>query len=223
MMSARVALVTGTARGIGAAVVNRLRQDGLRVLTPSRDEMDLLSTDSINAYLSHLIEPVDVLVNNAGINPLGALAEIRDSDLCDTIQVNLIAPLRLIRGLAPGMIERHYGRIVNISSIWGTVSKPGRVSYTLSKAGLNGMTRSLAVELAPCNVLVNAVAPGFVNTELTRQNNTPQEIEKIQQAIPARRLAEPAEVAEVVAFLCSDRNTYIVGQTLLVDGGFTCQ
>jgi len=223
MMSARVALVTGAARGIGAAVVNRLRQDGLRVLTPSRVEMDLLSTDSINAYLSHLIEPVDVLVNNAGINPLGALAEIRDSDLCDTIQVNLIAPLRLIRGLAPGMIERHYGRIVNISSIWATVSKPRRVSYTLSKAGLNGMTRSLAVELAPCNVLVNAVAPGFVNTELTRQNNTPQEIEKIQQAIPARRLAEPAEVAEVVAFLCSDRNTYIVGQTLLVDGGFTCQ
>ncbi|MDE3090041.1 MAG: SDR family oxidoreductase [Chloroflexota bacterium] len=222
-MKTRIALVTGASRGIGAAIAERLQGDGLKVLIPNRGELDLLSNDSIDVYLSRLTEQVDVLVNNAGINPLGSLTELRDIDLSDTLQVNLIAPLRLIRGLARAMTGRRYGRIVNISSIWGMVSKPRRVSYTLSKTGLIGVTRSLGVELAPYNVLVNAVAPGFVNTELTRKNNSPKEIEAIEQMIPAGRLAEPAEVAEVVAFLCSDKNTYIVGQTLLVDGGFTCQ
>ena len=139
------------------------------------------------------------------------------------LQVNLVAPLRLIRGLAPGMVARGYGRIVNLSSIWGQVSRPRRVTYALTKSGLNGLTRTLAVELAAHNVLVNAVAPGYVNTELTRQNNSPQEIDAICQTIPARRLAEPAEIAEVVAFLCSEKNSYITGQTIVVDGGFTCQ
>jgi len=221
--SNRIALVTGASRGIGAAIAIRLRQDGVKVLTPPRSELDLLSDASIDAYLSNLKEPVDILVNNAGINPLGSGIEFRDSDLHDTLQVNLIAPVRLIRGLAPQMKERRYGRIVNISSIWSVVSKPRRVVYALSKAGLNAMTRTLAVELAPYNVLVNAVAPGFVNTELTRQNNTEQELEAIRQTIPVCRLAEPDEIAEVVAFLCSEKNTYIVGQIILVDGGFTCQ
>ena len=222
-MTSRIALVTGASRGIGSAIAVRLRDDGLRVLTPEHRELDLLSNDSIDAYLKHLTEPVDILVNNAGINPLGSLNEFRDSDLADTLQVNLVAPLRLIRGLTHGMINRRFGRIVNISSIWGTVSKSRRVSYTTSKSGLNGLTRALAIELAPHNVLVNAVAPGYVNTELTQRNNSPQEIETLRQMIPAHRLAEPAEIAQVVAFLCSEQNTYIVGQTIVVDGGYTCQ
>lgn len=222
-MTSRIALVTGASRGIGTAIAARLRNDGLRVLAPEHRELDLLSNDSIDAYLNHLTEPVDILVNSAGINPLGSLSEFRDSDLGDTLQVNLVAPLRLIRELTPGMVNRRFGRIVNISSIWGVVSKLRRVSYTISKSGLNGLTRTLAIELAPHNVLVNAVAPGYVNTELTQRNNSPQEIEILGQMIPARRLAEPAEIAEVVAFLCSGKNTYIVGQTIVVDGGYTCQ
>jgi 3-oxoacyl-[acyl-carrier protein] reductase len=222
-MKARIALVTGASRGIGAAIAGRLHDEGIKVLIPSRGELDLLSNNSIDFYLRQLTERVDILVNNAGINPLGSLTELCDIDLSSTLQVNLIAPLRLIRGLAPAMMEQCYGRIVNISSIWGMVAKPRRVSYTLSKTGLIGLTRSLGVELAPYNVLVNSVAPGYVNTELTRKNNSSQEIETIQQTIPAGRMAEPTEVAEVVAFLCSDKNTYIVGQTLLVDGGFSCQ
>jgi 3-oxoacyl-[acyl-carrier protein] reductase len=121
------------------------------------------------------------------------------------------------------MARRRWGRVVNVSSIWSGVAKPRRFVYATTKAGVNGMTRALAVELGPSGVLVNAVAPGFTNTELTAQNNPPAELARIAANIPVRRLAEPREIAEVVAFLCSARNGYLTGQTLFVDGGFTCQ
>ena len=120
------------------------------------------------------------------------------------------------------MIDHHFGRIVNISSIWSLVSKPGRLSYSVSKDGLNGFTRALAVEVAQYNILVNTIAPGFVNTDLTRQNNSPEDIEEICKKIPLGRLAEPDEIERFVAFLCSDTNSYLTGQCLVMDGGFTC-
>jgi 3-oxoacyl-[acyl-carrier protein] reductase len=138
------------------------------------------------------------------------------------MQINLIAPLRIARGVVTGMMDRKFGRIVNIGSIWSLVSKPGRLAYSVSKDGLNGFTRALAVEVASFNVLVNTVSPGFVNTDLTRQNNTPQEIEEICKKIPMGRLAETQEIARFVSFLCSDANSYITGQCLVMDGGFTC-
>ena len=214
--------MTGAARGIGFAIADRLRQEGVTVLAPDRSCLDLSSSASMDAYLSTLNERVDILVNNAGINKLSSGQEVTDADLYETLQVNLAAPLRMIRALSPRMAENNYGRIVNISSVWSVVSKQRRVTYSMSKAGLNALTRSLAVELAPHNVLVNAVAPGFVNTELTSQNNSPQEIEAISRLIPVGRLAEPAEIAELVFFLCSERNSYVTGQTLFADGGFTC-
>ncbi|MFC4767265.1 SDR family NAD(P)-dependent oxidoreductase [Effusibacillus consociatus] len=222
MSNGRTALVTGASRGIGQAIVNLFRQKGIRVLAPSRSELNLLSNDSIDQYLSLVNEPIDILVNNAGINPLASCLDLLDSDLQDTFQINLIGPMRLVRGIVPSMRRRNYGRIVNISSIWSSVSKPGRVVYSASKSGLNGLTRTLAVELAKYNILVNAVAPGFVNTELTRQNNSDSEIRSIAETIPVGRLADPAEIAEVVGFLCSDKNSYITGQILFVDGGYTC-
>jgi 3-oxoacyl-[acyl-carrier protein] reductase len=139
------------------------------------------------------------------------------------LQVNLIGPVRLTRGIVPEMIQRKYGRIVNIISIWSVVSKPRRFTYSISKTGLNGFTRALAIELAAYNVLVNAVIPGYVNTELTRQNNSEQEIQKISGTIPMQRMAEPKEIARLVSFLCSEGNSYMTGQTLIIDGGFTCQ
>jgi 3-oxoacyl-[acyl-carrier protein] reductase len=221
-MSSPTALVTGASGGIGRAIVARLSQDGCRLIEPPEGELDLLSPKSVAAYLSRFGTPVDVLVNCAGINRLASGVEVSDADLADTLAINLVGPVSLCRALAPRMMERRFGRIVNISSIWSVVSKPRRLAYSISKAGLNALTRSLAVELASFNVLVNAVAPGFVDTALTRQNNSPEEIEAIRRSIPVERLAKPEEIAEVVAFLCSDRNTYITGQTILVDGGFTC-
>ena len=221
-MIQKTALVTGASRGIGKAIAEQLKKDGVRLLVPSRKELDLLSNRSIDLYLKALTEPVDILVNDAGINRLGDFAVFSDADLEDTMRINLIAPIRLTRGLMPGMMKRKYGRIVNISSIWSVISKPGRLTYSVSKSGLNAFTRSLAIEVAPYNILVNAVAPGYVNTELTRQNNTEQDLQNIRRTIPMQRLAEPEEIARLVTFLCSEQNTYLTGQCLVIDGGYTC-
>jgi 3-oxoacyl-[acyl-carrier protein] reductase len=220
-MVKKTALVTGTSRGLGKVFAEQLVKNGMRVLMPNRQQLDLLSNISIEQYLSSLKEPVDVLVNNAGINRISQTT-FSDLDLEETLQVNLIGPILLTRGLIAGMIDRQYGRIVNISSIWSIVSRPGRITYAISKAGLNAYTRSLAVELAPYNILVNAVAPGYVNTELTRQNNTEQDLLVIRKTIPMKRLAEPIEIARLVSFLCSEENSYLTGQCLVIDGGYTC-
>jgi 3-oxoacyl-[acyl-carrier protein] reductase len=140
-----------------------------------------------------------------------------------TLQINLVAPLQLTRLVAERMKANRYGRIVNLSSIWSIVSKERRVAYAASKSAINGITRTLALELGPYGVLVNAIAPGYINTELTRQNNSPEQIQAISDNIPLQRLAEPAEIAEMAAFLCSEKNSYMTGQVLVVDGGYVCR
>ncbi|OGR53058.1 MAG: short-chain dehydrogenase [Elusimicrobia bacterium GWA2_62_23] len=221
-MKGRRALITGASRGIGLATAEAFRARGAMVIAPSHSELDLASDVSIDKYLAGLSGGVDILVNNAGINPLGSAEEFTDPDLEAVLQVNLKAPMRLLRGLLPAMRERGYGRIVNVSSVWSFVSKPRRFAYSSVKAGINGMTRAAAVECAKAGILVNSVAPGYVNTELTRKNNSPAELAAISAAIPAGRLAEPSEIAAVIAFLASEQNAYITGQTIAVDGGYTC-
>ncbi len=217
----RKALVTGAARGIGRAIAETLRGAGMEVLAPSRADLDLLDPASIDRFIKdHRGAGVSVLVNNAGINPIEALGEISAENWARTIQVNLTAPFRLIQGFAPGMAEGGWGRVVNISSIWAVVSKEMRASYSSAKSALAGLTRTSAVELATGGILVNAVCPGFVETELTRANNPPEAIEAILRSIPLGRLAQPEEVGRLVAFLCSEQNTYITGQSIVIDGGF---
>ena len=222
-MPQRTALVTGAARGIGAAIAAALRAQDVRVLDAGRASLDLSDPASVTAWLGEHGGGVDILVNNAGINVLNAVEAITPEDWSEMVQVDLTAPLRLIQGVSPGMKARGWGRIVNISSIFGVVTKERRGAYSAVKAGLSGLTRTAAVELAPFGVLVNSVCPGYVATDLTRQNNSPADIEKIEAAIPAGRLAEPDEIARFVAWLCGESNTYLTGQTILVDGGFTCR
>jgi 3-oxoacyl-[acyl-carrier protein] reductase len=221
----RTALVTGGARGIGAAIVAELQSRGVRVLAPPRQELDLADPASVEAYLARQRETgetVDILINNAGINFINPIEKISQELWLQTFQVNLHSPFRLVQAFAPAMKAQNWGRIINISSVFSTVTKEHRAVYSTVKSGLNGLTRTLAVELGPNNVLVNAVGPGYVETELTRQNNSPEALERIVANIPLRRMAQPSEIARFVAFLCSDDNTYITGQLLLIDGGFTC-
>ncbi|MBI5700625.1 SDR family oxidoreductase [Candidatus Saganbacteria bacterium] len=219
-MTGKKALVTGGSRGIGKAIADLLKKEGFAVLAPTRKELDLADNSSVANYISLLTGSIDVLVNNAGINPIGNISEIDDKDLDETIKINLSSPIRLIRGIVPMMGK---GRIVNISSIWSEVSKPGRGVYAATKAGLNALTRTLAIELGERGILVNSVSPGFVETSLTRQNNSEEQIASIKKLIPLGRLANIDEIAHLVCFLCSDKNTYITGQNIIIDGGYTCQ
>ena len=176
----------------------------------------------MEAYAASLEVAIDILVNDAGANPLAPFDQVSDGNLDEVLALNLVAPFRLCRALVPGMAERGYGRIVNISSIWSLVAKPGRSAYAMSKSGLNGLTRSLAVEVAGRNVLVNAIAPGFIATEMTYQNNSLEEVAALVGQLPAGRLGSPAEIAELVAFFASERNAFTTGQVIVCDGGYTC-
>jgi len=217
-----VALVTGASRGIGKSIVKRFEEDGVKVISPTRTQMDLNSDVSVDKFIKSLKDPISILVNDAGINPISEMTNMQDENISTTLQVNLISPIRLIRALLPSMIAQKYGRIVNISSIWSFVSKNGRSIYSVSKCGLDALTRSVAIEVARYNVLVNSLAPGYINTELTKKNNTSREISAIASQIPIGRLGEPEEIATIVAFLCSQKNTYLTGQTIVVDGGYVC-
>jgi 3-oxoacyl-[acyl-carrier protein] reductase len=165
---------------------------------------------------------LDVLINNAGINQLATLEELDDATLNSMLQVNLTGQIQLMRGVLPLLKASHSGRVVNISSIWSQFSKVRRLAYSVAKAGIQGLTQSAAVELGSQGILVNAVAPGFVRTEMTEQNNTSEQLAVIAQALPLGRLASPTEIAEVVYFLASEQNTFITGQTIFADGGFSC-
>lgn len=219
----RTAFVTGGARGIGAAICEELERRGVELVAPSRAELDLANPASIDLYLRRQVNlEVDILINNAGINVLNAVPAIDLATFEEMQNVNLTAALRLIQCFAPGMARRGWGRILSMSSILGLKARQRRAAYSMTKAGLEALTRSVAVEFGPMGVLANSLAPGFVETDLTRQNNSPEIIAEIAAEIPLRRLAKPAELAKVAAFLVSDENTYLTGQTIVVDGGLGC-
>lgn len=217
----RKALITGASRGIGKAIKNLFEERGILVYAPARSEMNLSSNESIRKYVETLSD-VDILINCAGINDLGSIDEMSEEKLQEMLQVNLVSQTMLIKYVSEKMKKNRYGRIVNFASIWCDFSKERRIMYSIAKAGVKGLTTAAAVELSKYNVLVNAVAPGFVNTEMTSQNNTPEQIEALAQALPIKRMAEPVEIAEFVYFLASEKNSFITGQTIFADGGFSC-
>lgn len=220
----KCALITGGSRGIGRAIVARYQKAGFEVFFPSRAELNLLSKDSVDAFISrNKDKKIDVIINNAGINDINLIEDVTDEEIDNMLTTNLISPIRLIRGFVGQMKQRNFGRIVNIGSVWAVVSKAGRSIYSASKNGLHGITNTLALELAPYNILVNTVCPGFVLTELTSKNNTPEQIAALAKDIPLGRLAQPEEIAELVYFLGSENNTYLTGQKIIADGGFTAR
>jgi 3-oxoacyl-[acyl-carrier protein] reductase len=215
----RRVLLTGGSRGIGRAIKENLSCD-FEVIAPSREELDLLDNASIDTFMRRNRE-FDIVINNAGINIIKPLQDISDLDIRKINTINLESPLKLIRECVPHMKEQNYGRIVNLSSIWGVRSKELRTLYSGTKFGLIGQTKALARELGEHNILLNAVCPGFTNTELTSASLSKQQRDEMESEIPVKRFAQPDEIAELVAFLVGNLNTYITGQAIVIDGGFT--
>ena len=222
-MERKTALVTGSSRGIGKSIKEILSKDGIDIISPSRDDLDLSSPKSIDDFLSQLTTHIDIVINNAGILKVGQHDEISTEDFHEVFQVNVVAPFKIISGVIEDMKHQKFGRIVNISSIWGQKSKEGRTLYSSSKAALDALTRSLAIEFAAYNILINSVAPGYIETDMLKQYNTEKELSTIRDKIPMKRFGKKIEIAELVKFLCSENNSYITGQILTIDGGYVCK
>lgn len=227
-------LVTGASRGIGKAIAKNLLDKGAQVIGTGTEiskfeddkiikwlEVDFTNPKSFESFIESLAEigKIDGLVNNAGINIIKPINEVTLVDYEELMAVNLKAPYFIIKKIA-GRLHQG-GKIVNIASIWSKITKSHRTLYTASKSGISGLTRALAVELGPKNILVNTLSPGFVLTDLTKESLSETEIIELSEQIPLKRMAQPQEIAEIVAFLVSNNNTYLTGQNIVVDGAFT--
>jgi 3-oxoacyl-[acyl-carrier protein] reductase len=238
-LSVRTALVTGSTRGIGRAIAETLAGAGARVAVVGRDAAraeevasaigggaagfacDVADIASVTALVENVEKSfgkLDILVNNAGLTRDNILFRLKDDDWDSVLDANLRGAFVAIRAASRGMMKRRWGRIINIASVVGIIGNKGQANYAASKAGLIGLTKSVAKELASRNILINAVAPGFIETDMTAAM-TPEARETLSQQIPLERLGTPNDVAATVAFLASDFASYITGQVLVVDGG----
>ena len=239
----QVAMVTGGSRGIGLAIAGRLCSAGAQVAIVARDEQrladaveelkgegcgralgvpaDVGRANEVEAAVERIekeLGPIDILVNNAGFTRDGVLMRMSEADWDAVMDTNLKGAFLTMKLVTRGMMKRRKGRVINVTSIIGLTGNRGQANYAASKAGLIGLTKSVARELATRHVLVNAVAPGFIDTDLTR-DLAEQARRALVQQIPMQRLGNPGDVAGAVLFLASDLAGYITGQVLVVDGG----
>jgi 3-oxoacyl-[acyl-carrier protein] reductase len=235
----KVALVTGSTRGIGRSIAETLTEAGARVAVVGRDlakataaaaeigpdakgfACDVADTAQVTALVADVeaaFGAIDILVNNAGLTKDNVIMRLKDDDWDAVIDANLRGAFATIRAASRGMMKRRSGRIINISSVVGVIGNRGQANYAASKAGLIGLTKSVAKELASRNILCNAVAPGFIATDMTAALG-PEQTQALESQIPLARLGRPEDIAAAVAFLASDHAAYITGQVLVVDGG----
>lgn len=205
-------LVTGGSRGLGKAIAKEFSKHGHVVYKPTRQDLDLTGKVSLK------FAEFDVVICNAGINPIKSITEISNEEV---MRVNYTSHLEIIQQCLPFMVKQGFGRIVNIGSIWINSTKPGRLAYSASKSALHALTKAITAEYGPDGVIANTVSPGFILTDLTKQNNSPDDIERLKKSIPIGSLGLPTDVAKLVYNLTFD-NRYIAGQNIIIDGGFSC-
>jgi len=236
-------LITGATRGMGKQFADDFAKLGANLILTGTDQnqimdlnreekrygqetkmyaVDFTDPESTKAFIEAVdaCPKIDVCINNAGINRINFIDETLLNDWKDMLNVNLEAPFMVTRAVSKIMKRNRYGRIINIASIFGVISKAKRSIYTTTKFGLRGLTTASAIELASYNILVNSVSPGFVMTELTKSILSEEEMKNLASQIPIGRFAEPDEISRVVIFLASSLNTYLTGQNIVVDGGF---
>jgi len=214
------AFVTGCSRGIGQSIFNRFKKLNIDVIAPTREQLDLSKSGAIEDYLSGIGE-IDILINNAGINNLTNIENTKYSDLLETFNINFFSPYLITSHFLNQFKKNNYGRIVNISSIWGSRAKENRSVYSSSKSSIHTLTKQVVAETKGYNILTNTVSPGFISTDLTYKNNSRDEIELIKEAIPLKKLGTVDEISKWVVNLSTD-NEYINGQEIIIDGGFLC-
>lgn len=239
----KVALITGATRGIGKEITIQLANEGYDISLNCRKENeeviklkeeiesknvkcilvqgDVASFEDCEKMAKETIEnlgSIDVLVNNAGITKDGLLMRMKKEDFTDVIDVNLVGTFNMTRNVIPAMVKQKSGRVINIASVVGVVGNAGQTNYSASKAGIIGFTKSLAKEVASRNILVNAVAPGFIATDMTSVLSEKVQ-EGINDQIPLKKMGSAQDVAKAVKFLASEDSSYITGQVLNVDGG----
>jgi 3-oxoacyl-[acyl-carrier protein] reductase len=239
----KVILVTGGTRGIGKSIVEHYLEMGGEVIATGQNKgnvknlqfaigknsklnyfyLDFLEQESLENFIASVklrYTKIDVLVNNAGINKVAPIGEADLDAFQNVMKVNVSGPMILLKEIGNMMKKNGFGRVVNISSIFGVVARDKRVSYCTSKTALVGLSRCSAVDLAPFNILVNTISPGFVLTEMTARMLSIDEKKALEARVPIGRFAKPEEIARAVLFLTSDLNTYITAQNIVIDGGF---
>lgn len=238
----RIALVTGASRGIGAAIADQLAKDGIITIGTATSQqgadsiserfavsgadgkgtvLDVCSSDSIQQCLSTVTAsygPPTILINNAGVTNDTLLLRMKDDLWDQVIQTNLTSVYRMSKAVAKGMIKSRWGRIINLSSVVASMGNAGQINYAASKAGVEGLTRSLAKELGSRNITVNAIAPGFVETDMTHELTEAQK-QSLLSAVPLQRLGKVEEIAGLVSYLVSEPASYITGETIHINGG----
>ena len=215
------ALVLGGTGDIGAAITQALRADGVDAIPVGSADLDLSSAAHIDRYFKDRDNSFDILVHSAGLNIPKRIEDLADQDIRRSLDVNLHGFLAVARHCLPYWQKAAFGRVLVIGSLYSQFARQGRLPYVMAKHALDGAVKTMAIEWARYGVIVNSLSPGYVDTKMTRANNTPELIERLRAGIPLGRLASPSDIAAVAMFLCSPKNRYLTGQNVIVDGGYS--
>ena len=233
----KTVLITGGKGDIGSSLVRTFNSLGANIITTTTSlsglkqknqtikyyHLDFLKLETLYKFIEEINKiKVDILVNNAGVNYVDSILNIKDNKITDLLNINLKSQILLTKYVVKKMITNKIkGKIINISSIWGNISREKRSIYSASKHGINGFTKGISLDLAKHKIIVNSVSPGFIMTKLTKKTNTKKDLKDILKSIPLQKFGSVKDVSNLVTFLASSENTYITGQNLIIDGGYS--